>query len=789
MKIYRNSECNCEFEIDLIQVEKRGKPLDYYIQNQLVPPIKLDINNINLDCPLVWKLLARGQTKGVFQLESNLGKKWTKKLKPTSIEHLSALGALLRPGCLRAIDENGISMTEHYCLRKNNLEKVDYYHPALEPILSTTYGVLTYQEQAMAIAQAVACFNLQEADVLRKCITKETRFISKTRGWISLDTLMKTGYQDELFLIMDENGNQQWKKIEKIWSTGKHDVTLVESQSGINIWATKYHQFLTNNGWKARSRLKETDFLVTARNIEYDGTDKISQNMAIIIAGLLTEGHFIEERMATFVNHDKDFMQTFIDAFNKEFGFYPTMSEDKKVARIPKEQKIIINKIMNYGLSKDKFIPEIMMGMTKETTRQFLSYILGAEGGVTESNGQFEFSSKSKEFIYQVKLLLLRFGIRSYIAEKNVKDYGIYYRLYINDVVDQEKLYNNLCSLWSKYKVESLYKVFSNKQTGYTTDIFPQNITEKMLNQYPHAPNKQDSGTLYTSNISRSRFAEVANNTKDDYWINLAKSNHCYDKLKTPLLNRRQIETYDFTIEGDNTPYIIADGAVIHNSIGKKLPEEMAKCKKMFTEGADKAKILTKEEAEEVFSWIEKSQRYSFNKSHALSYAINGYWSAFCKAHFPVQFFTSYLYYAKDKADPLQEIQDLVGDAKLMDIEVVTPDISKLRTHFSTDGKTIMFGLSDVKGIGEIQVEKLKKAAIQAEATYGKKLEELSWYEFLVLVSNKISSSVIEKLITVGAMRCFTNVNIEKRNADGVQSLEQIDREGTEMDRGILQEV
>ena len=140
------------------------------------------------------------------------------------------------------------------------------------------------------------------------------------------------------------------------------------------------------------------------------------------------------------------------------------------------------------------------------------------------------------------------------------------------------------------------------------------------------------------------------------------------------------------------------------------------------------------------------------SNSHSYSYAINGYWSAYMKAHFPIQFFTSYLRYAKEKQDPLMEIKELINEAKLMDIEVVTPDLRSMKKHFFTDGQKVQFGLADIKGIGEAQVDKLKQAILTAEEIYHKKIEDLSWYEFLVLVSPNVQSTTIERLIDVGAL-------------------------------------
>ena len=130
------------------------------------------MSDIDYDDQKTWRLFKDGRTKGVFQLESNLGKSWSKKLAPSNLEELAALIALIRPGCLKAIAD-GKSMTQHYVDRKSKKDKVVYFHESLEDILKPTYGVLVYQEQSMRIAQKLAGFDLQEADKLRKAIGKK----------------------------------------------------------------------------------------------------------------------------------------------------------------------------------------------------------------------------------------------------------------------------------------------------------------------------------------------------------------------------------------------------------------------------------------------------------------------------------------------------------------------------------------------------------------------------------------------------------------------------------------
>jgi DNA polymerase-3 subunit alpha len=137
------------------------------------PLLDFDIEKAPQNCPAVWDLFARGMTKGVFQLESNLGKSWCKRLRPENIDHIAALNALLRPGCLEALDENGISITEHYVKRKKGEEEVKPLHPALAKVLEPTFQVVVYQEQSMAICQILAGFSLNDADEFRKAAGKK----------------------------------------------------------------------------------------------------------------------------------------------------------------------------------------------------------------------------------------------------------------------------------------------------------------------------------------------------------------------------------------------------------------------------------------------------------------------------------------------------------------------------------------------------------------------------------------------------------------------------------------
>jgi DNA polymerase-3 subunit alpha len=190
----------------------------------------------------------------------------------------------------------------------------------------------------------------------------------------------------------------------------------------------------------------------------------------------------------------------------------------------------------------------------------------------------------------------------------------------------------------------------------------------------------------------------------------------------------------------------LQEADMLRKAIGKKKPEEMAKVKSKFLEGSNKLGIVTDEEAEQIFSWVEKSQRYSFNKSHSVSYAINAYLSAYAKAHFPKIFFASYLRFAKDKIDPQAEIKELVQNANEMDVTVLTPDLRNLNEFFILKDNKIYFGITDIKGVGASVFEKLKQLSSTID------FNNLTWLKLLFHILNNINSTAAKALIQSGAI-------------------------------------
>jgi len=131
----------------------------------------LNAADIPMDDPEVYQLLCRGETIGIFQLESSGMQEVLRKLEPSLFEHITAVNALYRPGPL------GSGMVDTFVESKHGRAQAQYLHPILEPILEPTYGVILYQEQVMRIASDMGGFTLGQADTLRKAMGKKQQSV------------------------------------------------------------------------------------------------------------------------------------------------------------------------------------------------------------------------------------------------------------------------------------------------------------------------------------------------------------------------------------------------------------------------------------------------------------------------------------------------------------------------------------------------------------------------------------------------------------------------------------
>ena len=152
--------------------------------------IKIDFSNIPFEDKDALKLFQTADTSGIFQFESDGMRNFLRKLKPSNLDDIIAAIALFRPGPAVNIDS--------YIRRKHGEEKIEYLHEDLKPILSSTYGIIIYQEQIMQIVSLMAGFSFGEADILRRAMSKKKKDILKSEEEKFLEGCKKNGYDEKV---------------------------------------------------------------------------------------------------------------------------------------------------------------------------------------------------------------------------------------------------------------------------------------------------------------------------------------------------------------------------------------------------------------------------------------------------------------------------------------------------------------------------------------------------------------------------------------------------------------
>lgn len=195
-----------------------------------------------------------------------------------------------------------------------------------------------------------------------------------------------------------------------------------------------------------------------------------------------------------------------------------------------------------------------------------------------------------------------------------------------------------------------------------------------------------------------------------------------------------------------------SEADLLRMAVGKKKKALMEEGKRKFIAGMVKAGY-TQKLAQDIFGFIEKFASYGFNKSHAASYALIAYWTAYMKANYPVEYMTALLTAElAGVAGPLRELKmaQALEECKRMEIKVLPPDINKSEYSFSIEGSAIRFGLSALKNVGAAAIESIIEAR-QKGLFQGFK-------DFLMRVDlRKVNKRTVESLIKSGAFEEFSN--------------------------------
>ncbi len=245
---------------------------------------------LNQDVEKAYKVLEKGELEGIFQLESSGMRQIVRDLKPSSLEDISSILALYRPGPLDA------GLIPLFINRKHGREPIKYQHELLKPILQETYGVLVYQEQIMKVAQDLAGYSLGQADILRRCLSGSTEIVDCQTG--RLVTLSEIAAKPEFWLgrkvfsldVQTQKITQQ--PITEIHPNGVRDVWEVTTKTNRKIKATDDHLFYTLLGWKPLKAFRVGDRIGLAKTLPIAHASDIPEAQIKLAAARHRVGNF-----------------------------------------------------------------------------------------------------------------------------------------------------------------------------------------------------------------------------------------------------------------------------------------------------------------------------------------------------------------------------------------------------------------------------------------------------------------------------------------------------------------
>ncbi len=240
-----------------------------------------ELESLADDDEKTYQLLSRGDTTGVFQLESAGMKELLVKLKPNCFEDIIAVCALYRPGPL------GSGMVDDFILRKHGKQKIVYDFPQMEPILKDTYGVIVYQEQVMLIAQVLANYSLGGADLLRRAMGKK-----------KAEEMDK---QKELFLAGAKENKLDLKKAEAVF-----DLMAKFAAYGFNKSHSAAYALIAYHTAYLKAHFP-VEFMAALLTEDMENTDKVIKNIAEVRSmGIEVLPPDINASQRTFTVHDNN---------------------------------------------------------------------------------------------------------------------------------------------------------------------------------------------------------------------------------------------------------------------------------------------------------------------------------------------------------------------------------------------------------------------------------------------------------------------------------------------------
>ena len=727
--------------------------------------VELDYDRLPLDDPKTFALLSRGETKGVFQLESGGMTATLRGLKPRRFEDLIAILSLYRPGPMEHIPTY---IRRHHGQEPTSYSEFPHAEKYLRPILDETYGIPVYQEQIMQIASAVAGYSLGEADLLRRAMGKKKleemqkhreRFVqgAKERGvpeeeanrlFDMLEAFANYGFNKCLPArarvvdwctgrvvrvgeIVRGEAKGVWvvsldearlrlvpRPVVAAFPSGKAQVYALRTATGRVLEATANHPVYTPEGWRPLGTLAPGDYVALPRHLSYRPSLHLEGHELDLLGFALAEGHLRHPSgvyLYTSSEEELAAMEEALRAFpnTRARVVWRRGVAHVYVGRVDRRQEAgavaFLRRMGLLGLdAKTKRLPEAVFGLPPEEVARFLGRLWTGDGGVDPKGRLIHYATASKELAWGVQHLLLRLGLQSRLVEKRFSGGYKGYAVYLLGGLEAARRFAETVGpyLVGKRRQDLEALLASWEKAGRSTrDALPLAFLEEV----------------------RAAVAEVAQGQVADLlWeAGLAEGLLCLGRGRRGL-SRATVGRLA-ALTGSLALLRLAEAEVYWDRVEAVEPLGEEEVFDLTVEGTHTFV------AEDVI----------VHNSHAAAYSLLSYQTAYVKAHYPVEFMAALLSVERHDSD---KVAEYIRDARAMGIEVLPPDVNRSGFDFLVQGRQILFGLSAVKNVGEAAAE-----AILRERERGGPYRSLG--DFLKRLDEKVlNKRTLESLIKAGAL-------------------------------------
>ena len=400
--------------------------------------INIIIDNIPLNDKKTFEIFQKGETKAIFQFESEGMKKYLIDLHPSDFEDLIFLGAAYRPGPMQFISD--------YILRKKGEQKISYIHPKLEPILKNTYGFPIYQEQVLRIAVDIAGYTLGEADMLRRAMGKKKLEIMKKEKIRFIEGSLRNGVKksiaQKIYSFIEPFADYGFNKSHAAcYALISYQTTYLKAHFPIEFMAGLMQTDIETSDKITRDLLEAERMKIEVlppnlNRSEVGFTIEDENKIRFGLAGIKNVGTKIIQKIVKERKNNGKFNN--LDDINKRVG---TDNLTKKVL----ECLIKVGAMDQFGFRKAllDIMPQIYDSYSKISKKS-----IGGQTGIFESNGmnikigptllpQIEEESEYEKLVWEKELL------GTYLSTHPLKKYNKYFGEDILTVPDARKIGNN----------------------------------------------------------------------------------------------------------------------------------------------------------------------------------------------------------------------------------------------------------------------------------------------------------------------------------------------------------